>query len=196
MGLSFHYSGVIANPQLLPELIEEVRDIAGTYNWKFNVFDQEFPDNCCGKDHYNQNIYGISFTPPGCETIPICFLSNGRMSSLPHLMFFGKTEDQPESDSLYMLSVKTQYADVETHQLIIKIFRHLKEKYLTDFKLTDEGKYWETNDLELLRINFEKNLAIINSFFSALETIPMLPNESIEDYFARMLKFIKDSKGM
>jgi predicted nucleotidyltransferase component of viral defense system len=50
--------------------------------------------------------------------------------------------------------------------------------------------------LELLRINFEKNLAIINSFFSALETIPMLPNESIEDYFARMLKFIKDSKGM
>jgi hypothetical protein len=114
MGLSFHYSGSIAKPELLPDLIDEVQDIAKIYNWKYTLYERQFPENIFGKADYNQSFYGISITPPGSETISICFLSNGRMSDNVHLKFYGKTAEQQESKYLYMLSVKTQYAGVES----------------------------------------------------------------------------------
>ncbi len=167
MGLSFHYIGSIAKPELLPELIEEIQDIAKVYNWEYFIFDRQFPDNSLDVNGYNQNIYGICFTPPGSETISICFLSNGRMSNLVHLKFYGKTEEQQEHEFLYMLSVKTQYSSVETHQFIIQLFRYLNKKYFTGFKLIDEGEYWETNDETLLKQNFKRNADLINGFVSA-----------------------------
>ena len=156
MGLSFHYNGKISKLELLPELIDEIQDIAKAYNWKYFVFDRQFPNNTCEKEKYNQNIYGINFTPTGCETISICFLSNGRMSDVLNLRLYGKTDIQNEHEYLYMLSVKTQYAGIETHQFIIQLFRHLDKKYFADFNLQDEGQYWETNDLEILKSNFKK----------------------------------------
>ncbi len=194
MGLSFHYQGSIANPDMLPELIEEIVDIASANKWQYDVYEREFPASSFGKPDYDNNIYGISFTPPNCETISICFLSNGRMSNKPLLLFYGKTEEQQESKYLYMISVKTQFAGAEVHKLIIQLFRYLNKKYLTDLIFMDEGSYWETNDEELLNVNFTRNANLINSFASALECIPKLPEESIEAYFERMLKFIKDSK--
>lgn len=196
MGLSFHYNGSIANPELLPELIEEIQDIANIYNWKYNVYEKQFPENTFGKPDYSQSIYGISFTPPECETISVCFLSNGRMSSNVHLKFYGKTNEQPESEYLYMLSVKTQFAGVGSHQFIIQLFRYLNTKYFSNFELTDEGGYWETNDIELLKTNFKTNTDLINRFSSVIEYIPMLPEETIEAYFERLMKLIQDKKKL
>jgi len=194
MGLSFHYSGNIANPALLPELIEEIQDIAKMYNWKYVVFERQFPENAFGKIEYNQNIYGICFTPPNCETIDICFLSNGRMSSISHLKFFGKADDQEEQEYLYMLSVKTQYAGVELHQFVIQLFRYLNKKYFAEFKMSDEGSYWETNDLALLQSTFKRYTDLINGFASALEYIPVQTGETIETYFERLMKLLHDKK--
>lgn len=42
MGLSFHYNGRISKAELLPELIDEIQDIAKAYNWKYFVFDRQF----------------------------------------------------------------------------------------------------------------------------------------------------------
>ncbi len=194
MGLSFHYSGSIAKPEFLPELINEIQDIANIHNWEYNVYESQFPENSFGKPEYDENIYGISFTPPGCETISICFLSNGQMSSHAHLMFWGKTIEQPESKYLYMLSVKTQFADVATHQFIIQLFRYLNKKFFANFKLTDDGRYWETNDIEILKTNFKRNADLINSFSSVFECIPMHSEETIEVYFERLMKLIQDKK--
>ncbi len=194
MGLSFHYNGRIGNPVSLPKLIEEIEDIAKVYNWKYHVFDRDFPENTVGKPEYNQRIYGICFTPPECETVDICFLSNGRMSSAAHLQFWGKTDLQDESEYLYMLSVKTQYAGAETHQFIIQLFRYLNDKYLADFTMSDEGEYWETNDVELLKKNFRKYTALISGFISAIENYPIKTGEDIESYFLRLMKQINDRK--
>jgi hypothetical protein len=194
MGLSFHYSGRIANPASLPKLIDEIQDIARVYSWKYFVFDREFPDNTIGKPDYNQRIYGICFTPPECETVDVCFLSNGRMSSASHLQFWGKTDVQAESEYLYMLSVKTQYAGVETHQFIIQLFRYLNEKYFADFTMSDEGEYWETNDEALLKTNFKRYTELIDGFVSAIESYPIHAGEDIESYFLRLIKQINDQK--
>lgn len=194
MGLSFHYSGSIAKAELLPELIEEVQDIAKVYNWKYFIFERQFPENILDGNGYNQNIYGICFTPPECETISICFLSNGRMSDHVHLKFYGKTPEQQEHEYLYMLSVKIQFAGVELHQFIIQLFRHLNKKYFTNFKFNDEGQYWETNDIELLRKSFKRNSDLIDGFKTTIQNFPIQPSETIETYLERLIKDIFDKR--
>ncbi len=192
MGLSFHYSGSIARPELLPELIDEVRDIAKVHHWDVHEFEREFPEGAFGKDEFNQDVYGVVFSPPECEPVWICFLSNGRISSPMHLQFWGEAKEPPESEYLYMISVKTQYAGIEIHQFVIDLFRYLSEKYFSSFELKDEGEYWETNDIEVLKANFNKYTSLMNSFTSALEIIPKVSGESLEEYFLRLMKMIRD----
>ena len=194
MGLSFHYNGKISDPALLPDLIDEVQEVANVHHWEYFVFDRQFSAEDYGKVGHNQSVYGICFTPPGCETVAICFLSNGRMSSVVNLHLWGESTDPTEKDYLYMNSVKTQYASVELHQLLIHLFRYLNKKYFADFNLYDEGSYWETNDEALLRKNFNRNMALINSIGSALELIPKNAGEDIEEYLERILKLTHDKK--
>jgi hypothetical protein len=195
MGLSFHYSGRIAQPELLSDLILEVKEIAKVYKWNYTIFEQQFPEKSTYISEYDQNIYGISFTPPGCETVSLCFLSNGRMSDAIHLKFFGKTETQPEQKYLYMLFVKTQYAGFETHKFLIQLFRYLNKKYFASFVLIDEGEYWETNDEAILKFNFKRNADLIESFTSTMENFKKEPGEKIESYLERLLNYISDKKG-
>jgi hypothetical protein len=195
MGLSFHYSGRIADPASLADLIEEVEDIAKVHGWKYYVFDRQFPEDTIGKPDYNQRIYGICFTPPECETVDICFLSNGRISSAVHLQIWGKTDDQEEREYLYMLSVKTQYAGIKIHQFLIQLFKYLNAKYFADFTMSDEGEYWETNDLTVLKRNFKRYTELIDGFVSAIESIPIKAGEDVESYFLRLMKEINDKKN-
>jgi hypothetical protein len=192
MGLSFHYSGSIAEPKLLPELIEEVLDIAKIYGWESSTYKTSFSNCClCGISEYSDEIFGVSITPPGCETIFFCFLSNGRMSSPVHLKFYAKSEDRDENPFLYLISVKTQFSNPLIHATIIQIFRHLNQRYFSDFKLSDEGQYWETNNEEILKANFTKYDALLDSFHLGLETLPINANESFEDYFRRLFELIE-----
>jgi hypothetical protein len=126
MGLSIYYSGTFNPDASLSSMIEEVKDIAELYKWKYKVFESEFPTNTIGNENYNQEIYGICFAPPQCEPVWICFLSNGKMSSPSHLKFFGKGENKEEKPYLYMLSTKTQYAGIEIHKLIIQLLNILR----------------------------------------------------------------------
>jgi len=142
-------------------------------------------------NEYSNTIFGASITPPGCETISFCFLSNGRMSSPAHLKFYSKSEDQDENPFLYLISVKTQFSNPLIHATIIQIFRHLNQRYYSDFKLSDEGQYWETNNEEILKANFTKYDALLDSFHLGLETLPINVNESFEDYFKRLFDLIE-----
>lgn len=45
---------------------------------------------------------------------------------------------------------KTQSARIETHIWIVYLLRYLKNHYLPDLQVTDEGAYWDRNDPELL----------------------------------------------
>ena len=194
MGLSIHYSGSFKQGASLQAMIEEVKDIAEVYKWRFNIYEDGFPSNSFGKTEYNQNIYGISFTPQECETVWLCFLSNGKMSSPAHLQFFGSSKKKEEQAYLYMLSVKTQYAGIEIHKLIIHLLKYLSEKYLQDFTVMDEGRYWETGDEALLKETFKRYTYLIESFTSSIENYPINSGESFEAYFERLLKKIDEER--
>jgi hypothetical protein len=117
------------------------------------------------------------------------------MSSAAHLQIWGKTDAQPEREYLYMLSVKTQYAGIEIHQFLIQLFKYLNVKYFADFTMTDEGEYWETNDLSLLKTNFKRYTELIDGFVAAIESIPIKAGEDVESYFLRLMKEINDKKN-
>jgi hypothetical protein len=195
MGLSIHYSGSFNPNASLSAMIEEVKDIAELYKWKYKVFEDAFPGNSLDKKEYTQGIYGICFTPPKCETVDLCFLSNGQMSSSAHLILFGKSKTQEERPYLYMLSTKTQYAGIEIHKLIIHLLKYIEGKYLKDLKVLDEGHYWETGDEKLLEETFKRYTELIESFASSIEIYPVNPGESFEAYFERLLHQIHKKKN-
>lgn len=191
MGLSFHYNGEISNAERLAELIEEVKEIVSVYQWKYNVFETAFPNyRLTEENEYTDAVYGICFTPSGSETVFISFLSNGKMSSPGHLQFFGKTKTQVEQPYLYMLSVKTQYSTPLIHATIIQLLRHISTKYLSNFNVSDEGEYWETNDETRLKQNFDKYTSLIDNFALGIETLPINTNESYEQYFQRLMEIV------
>lgn len=193
MGLSIHYRGSFGKNASLSKMVNEVKDIMEARKWEYTLYQDEFPSDYNLENSYNENIYGISFTPPECETVSLCFLSNGKMSSPAHLEFYGKTTDREEQKYLYMLSVKTQFAGVEIHKFIIELFRYLKkQEYFETLEIIDEGKYWETGDENLLQAIFKQYANLLDDFSFAIESNPIKNGESYEKYFERLLNKIRN----
>lgn len=59
--------------------------------------------------------------------------------------------------------------------------------------MTDEGKYWETGDENLLHEIFMRYTHLLDSFKFAVENVPKNQTESREDYFRRLTVMIKDN---
>jgi len=195
VGLSFHYKGKLKNPQSLKKMIEEVTDICKANKWEFAVFDDTFPNNTFTIKPNKEKVYGIFFTPPKCETVDLTFLSNGRLCAAYNLQLNKNLENLEEDMYLYFLSVKTEYCGSRIHKLLIPIFDYLSKKYFEDFEFKDEGQYWETRDEKLLEEIFERYSNLINSFRGALEHIPILEGESIENYILRMAEIVKKNNN-
>ena len=169
-------------------MIEEVRDIANVYGWDYHIYETEFPASSLGKEVYNDMLYGIHFSPPGCEPVWLCFLSNGKMSSPVAVQLWGKSNDENEKKLLYGNFTKTQYAGMEIHKTVIRLLRYISNKYLEAFSLVDEGKYWETDDEKVLEEMFRRYNDALDFVGNALETIPLDPGETLEGYFGRIMK--------
>jgi hypothetical protein len=177
-------------------MIEEVKDIATVYNWPYHIYETEFDTKLLDKTKYTNEIYGISLTPPKSETIKLCFLSNGRMSSVVNLKFYGNSKNKEEKKYLYMLFTKTQFAGIEVHKLVVHILKHIEKKYLLDFKVSDEGEYWENLDEKKLQQKFREYNLLLDSFSTALEMFPVNKGENMENYFLRLMEYVqKKFKG-
>lgn len=188
MGLSIYYKGRFNKDASLQDMIEEVKDVAEIYNWKYHIFETEFNPADFNSSSYNDKIFGISYSPPKSESIDITFLSNGIMCSPVSLQYFGKDKSE---DLLINIFSKTQYAGVEAHKIIIDLFRYLSKKYFSEFELTDESCYWETGDEAVMRQTFKKYDDMMNIFAGGLENIPINENECIEDYVKRVAEILK-----
>lgn len=193
MGLTFHYNGRFNKKASLSKMISEVIDIVEACKWEYRVYERDFPKNNDAEDFYNDLIYGISFSPPECEPVWLCFLSNRRMSSPLHLQGWGNATDPSEKEYLYMLFTKTQFAGEDTHKYIIELFRYLeKQGYFENLQIQDEGEYWETGDENHLKERFDRYREIFNGFSFVLENVPKKTDESYESYFSRLMKIIHE----
>jgi hypothetical protein len=186
MGLSIHYNGKF-NPQAsLPEMIEEIEEIAQVFNWKYSIFKRDFP-KLSFPDEHDGEIYGISVSPAQCEPMWFTFLSNGRMSSPILLDVWGDATIPEEAEYLYQLFTKTQYAGKETHMLVVNLARYISNKYFSSFNMSDEGQYWESNDEKILEGIFERYNMLLDAFVSTIRNEPIREGESIKSYFERIV---------
>lgn len=188
MGLSIYYSGKFNQKASLIEMIDEVRDIAETECWKYHIFEKEFPAKSFGKRAIDEEVYGILFTPPGSEPVTLCFLSNGKLCNPFIYDFWLKNKKSEKEFAVEGSFTKTQYAGAALHIKVIKLLRYLSEKYFSEFKLTDEGGYWETEDEKLMCKTFKEWGAMIDGFADALETLEPKKGETIEDAILRAAK--------
>lgn len=194
MGLSIHYSGELKKDASLKELIDEVKEIAETFKWEYSIYETEFPNDSHEPGEHGHNLYGIALKPPGSETVPIAFLPNRKMSGLMLLSFYGNETNPEERKYLYMPSVKTQYAGIEVHKVIIHLFKYLEKKYLLNFQMLDEGKYWETGDEKKLEEMFNLYNNLVDSFATAIESFPKKKGESFEAYFSRIIEWVNKKR--
>lgn len=191
MGLTIHYNGKFDPSSSIAEMIEEVKDVAEAYNWEYDIFETSFPENSFDKELFNDEIYGIMFSPPKCEPVCFTFLSNGRMASPMGLQIWGKEKDPERKNYIYHVFTKTQFAGREIHKVIIHLFKYITDKYFSEFQMYDEGQYWETNDEDLLDEIFTRYEDALDIVGTALNNLPREENESFEDYFNRILRNIK-----
>lgn len=190
MGLSLHYSGKLRYPDLLQQLIDEVQDIAQIYKWPFTIRHTKFAKDSFKNEVHDNRVYGICFTPPNCETVSICFLSNGRMSAASLLQFYGDSTDEQSKEYLYSISVKTQFAGWQIHAVIVGLLKYLSKKYFSQFEVSDEGMYWETGDAAILQQTFSRYNTLLESVSTAFESFPVKEGETMEAYIERMMRFV------
>jgi hypothetical protein len=182
MGLTIHYSARIKSRNLIPQLTDEIADICQSMGWEFDTVDKivEMKDDVTFTppldDHKNIRLQGIMFHPPKCESVIFTFLPSGWTSSYLHLMVakdYQRIESVPIFKDfpklVYMMHTKTQRGGPDTHIAIIKLFRYLEKKYFAEFRVSDEGNYWETEDKTVLQERFDEYTGLINSFKGALE---------------------------
>lgn len=138
MGVSLHYRGTL-EAERLPGLLAELEDIAASMNWRAHRI---------RRDEKNPELEGIILNPGNnTESLPFLFDRQGRLRCLADLLC---RTSEPVGEWSCIVSVKTQFGGIGTHQWIIGLLRYLQSRYLPDLHVTDEGGYWETSDPALL----------------------------------------------
>jgi hypothetical protein len=133
MGLTFHYSGRIRDYQQLDSLIEEVADLAKGLNWEHTILDDD-------------QIKGIIVSAPESEPLWFTFTPDGKTCDVVNLQY-----SDPSEPFYSLCHTKTQFAGPEVHMAMIRMLRHISDKYFAEIEVSDEGEYWEKGDEENLR---------------------------------------------
>lgn len=183
MGLTIHYQGSIDRIENIPKLVDELEDIAESMDW----MSQRINDG-----ESDPNFRGIIVNPKGkCE--PLCFLFD-RAGKLRGLMDLVSDHVEPTKYS-YFNSTKTQFVAVDTHVWIIGLLRYLKKHYLSNLSVRDEGDYWETENLEVLKEKKDFLQSKINQLSEGFKTAEPLPEGlSVDELIARIEEIVKKTK--
>ena len=176
MGVTIHYQGKINELSLIDKVTEELNDISEELDWgKLLINDDKL------------NIKGILILPPPeCE--PLSFLFDKTTGVLQHSILLS-ADDMGEDHYKYN-NVKTQFAPIHVHITIIKLLKYLKKNYINDIIVTDEGEYWETEDVELLQSKFDLLKEMIDVVASAFNKTEKIPGESPESLAERIEKIL------
>lgn len=188
MGVTIHYRGKINDIKLVDQLTAEIKDIAETMGWSYFCLDEDWEkkqntqltSSHKGQMHISGHagLKGISFSPhEKCESVWLMFDAEGYLSS-PINVALADTYSNPNMQ--YWLNTKTQFAGAEAHIVICKLFRYIKKCYIYNLEVTDEGEYWEKEDLNFLNQSFQNIEEGIQMLTATLSSIPRSPHDDKE----------------
>jgi hypothetical protein len=176
MGISFYFSGTISHLTLIPSLAAELADICQSLRWRFCIISEP-------------NVYqlnGIQFIPLNADPVFLTFLPNGRLCWPRHLSFQKLLIRNALIPEEFYAKVETQQAGPAVHMYLIKLFRFLQGKYFSEFRLIDEGDYWETSNEVALRKHFEHYDPCAHQLKIMVRHIQQMPEGRLKDLATRL----------
>ena len=156
MGITIAYKGRLNNPDLVYSFCKELSDIADKMNWEYQILDEDFDKQntayldrespqLCIKGHLA--LKGISIKiHPELGSLSFYFDKYGNIKNIVQ-MIMNETDVNGENTFEF---IKTDYAPVEVHIIVVKLLRYIKETYVSDLYVEDESTYWETGDVTIL----------------------------------------------
>lgn len=199
MGVSIHYKGQIDDKKRIHQLIAEIQDIAETMNWTYHCLNEDWTKKSQVKlEHRNgmahikghAGLKGISFSPdPKCETVWLFFDADGHLNSPMNMIM---RDDFEDPSVLKWLSTKTQYAGADTHIAIVKLFRYLKKKYISNLEIEDEGEYWFSNDRERLETKINGIHIAIDMLANAFTNLPVNSDDDTKNIVRKIEGLLRD----
>lgn len=113
---------------------------------------------------------------PGQETFSLLVSPEGHLTPLFQIE---EAEQGAFADPPYLF-VKTQFGSITGHVAIVHLLDALKERYLSNLEVSDEGGYYETRDFDRLKHNKELLGGAIQSLAEGLREHG-LSEEAMED---------------
>lgn len=176
MGVTIHYRGRLRRKEELSNLTEEVVDLCKSAGWKHTIWKGD-------------PLAGVTFqVHPDCELVWMTVDQNGNLQNILTLNV-DDNEFEPWNFT------KTQFANVETHVAICNVLRFLGDKYFEDWEVDDEGRYYETGDLEYLTRVMSFLNAAIKDMAESLTTMPVEPGASLEEHVMGIAQKFKERNG-
>lgn len=157
MGITIFAWGRIERINDIPRLIDELKGIAKERGWEYHVIDDDFdahPDAVltqCGSSgaviEGSLGVKGIVLNmDKGVEPLAFLFDRTGVLTDMPQQLAWIENDRQGDR----FTALKTQFGNIETHVRIIELLDRLKQKYVSNLVVNDEGGYWTSRDRRLL----------------------------------------------
>ncbi|MBN2091147.1 hypothetical protein JW964_16160 [candidate division KSB1 bacterium] len=193
MGITIHFKGQITNLNLIPRLQEEMVDICQAMNWKYHLWNKDLNRPCDARLVHHENraeiighlpLQGISINiDEKNESLDILFNPARKLSNFMREIMV--LEGSLEKDFAWNFT-KTQFGKADSHIATVNLLKYLREKYVPDLEVIDEGGYWETGDknilLERRGFLFDK----IHQLENALSSIEMPPDSSLDEVIKKL----------
>ncbi len=158
MGVSIHYRGRLNDVGQLAVFCEELADIAAVMGWQSTRLDDDWERPADARLHGSPTgarigghlgLKGIQIEPEaGVESPSFFFDREGDLRCPVSMALILKGTLKPEDA---WVSIKTQFASPEMHIWITGLLKYLKKHYISDLEVSDEGEYWETGDIRILK---------------------------------------------
>jgi len=200
MGVSINYRGKIDDLSEVDHLSGELQDFAGILKWDHQLWSEDWTQSNtasiskeAGKVLINGHmpIRGITLYPhEKCEPLSITFSKEGYLTSSITMVLAAENRVKPEE---FWQTVKTQFAPIDTHIVIIKLLRFIKSRYISNLEVVDEGCYWQSDDIGELEKRLNAVAKAIDTFEDSLKLIPrgVLENKSpneIADFIEELIR--------
>ncbi len=177
------YSGTIQNRNLIPQLEEELIEIAQISNWQYELVIENFNTlTSASKSRYINNFFydndiddedlmtlnssdvfleGIAMiVDKNSEPFRITFDKSGKLAMISFCttdtVGINKKLVVKKYEFLYYPYIKIYTNSAEKHIKIVKILEYLKKRYIKDLEVIDTSFYWNNRDEEDLRVKMWK----------------------------------------
>jgi len=195
MGLTIHYHGRIKSQDLVPQLVSEVEDICLTMDWDYNLTDrilegvpEDYAGLLCVAGGEGYRARGISFRMHDKSGwVSLCFGPDGLTLS-PMALFRPDLTDWADDMLAHYSFTKTQLAGPDCHVAICRLLKYLARKYFSYLEVSDEGEYYETEDLGVLKQKFGMYGEVLDQVSSALQKTDLKKATTIPELLTMLTK--------